>query len=108
LAAEAALARFDPLLRAGELAGAAQLVVMASWKSRWPPGVAGAAGARLAPLLDVAVFVPFDQDLERGGVTEAATPARVAAVLARFLAQWGPVASAVPLQARPTGRTRSR
>lgn len=102
LAAEAALARFAPWLGRGEMAGPAQLVVTASWRARWPAGVAGAAGARLAPLLDDALFVPFDEDLERGGVTDVPTPARVRTVLAEFLERWAPSPLASPT--RPSRR----
>jgi hypothetical protein len=90
MAAEAALARLDSWIGAGQLVAPARLVVMASWKKRgWPAGVTGAAGARVARLLDDAVFVPYDRDLDLGGVTAAPTPARVQAVVAELLDQWG-------------------
>lgn len=90
MAAEAALARLDSLTTSGRLVGPARLVVMASWKKRgWPAGVTGTAGARVARLLDDAVFVPYDRDLDLGGVTADPTPARVQAVVAELLDQWG-------------------
>jgi hypothetical protein len=84
-AAETALARVDPWLRGGELIGPVQLVVMACWKPRWPRGVIGAAGARVAPLLEDAVFIPYDPKVAVGGVSEQATPARVAAAVAALI-----------------------
>jgi hypothetical protein len=97
-AAEAALARFDPLFASGELVAPARLVVMASWKKRgWPRGVVGTAGARVARLLDDAVFVPYDRDLDLGGVTAELTPPRVRAVVAQLLGEWG----LLPPRARP-------
>jgi hypothetical protein len=90
MAAEAALARLDTQVGAGQLVAPARLVVMASWKKRgWPAGVTGAAGARVARLLDDAVFVPYDRDLDLGGVTADPTPTRVQAVVAGLFDQWG-------------------
>ena len=89
-AAEAALARLDAHIGAGQLLAPTRLVVMASWKKRgWPKGVVGAAGARLARLVDDAVFVPYDRDLDIGGVTAEPTPARVQAAIAELLDDWG-------------------
>lgn len=90
MAAEAGLARLDPEIASGQLVAPARLVVMASWKKRaWPPGVIGTAGSRLARLLDDAVFVPYDRDLDLGGVTAEPTPARVRTAVAELLDQWG-------------------
>lgn len=90
MAAEAALARLDSQVGAGQLVAPARLVVMASWKKRgWPPGVTGTAGARVARLLEDAVFVPYDRELDLGGVTADPCPARVQAVVADLLDQWG-------------------
>jgi hypothetical protein len=90
MAAEAALARLDPWIRAGQAAAPARLVVMASWKRRgWPPGVTGAAGSRVAALLPDAVFVPVDRDVDLGGITEQPTPPRVQAAVAALLHDWG-------------------
>jgi hypothetical protein len=99
MAAEAALARLDPWVSSGELVAPVQLVVMASWKRRgWPSGVTGTAGARVARLLDAAVFVPYDRDLDLGGITEDPTPARIQSVVASLLNDWGLLA---PIQAGP-------
>jgi hypothetical protein len=84
--AEAALARLDAYIGAGELVAPARLVVMASWKKRgWPRGVTGAAGARVARLLDDAVFLPYDRDLDLGGITAAPCPKRVRSAVAELL-----------------------
>jgi hypothetical protein len=89
-AAEAALARLDTYIGAGELVAPARLVVMASWKKRgWPRGVTGAAGARVARLLDNAVFLPYDRELDLGGITAAPCPERVRSAVAELLDQWG-------------------
>jgi len=89
-AAEAALARLDCATRAGELVAPARLVVMASWKKHgWPRGVTGSAGARVTRLMDDALFVPYDRDLDLGGVTAAPTPPRVQAVVSQLLDEWG-------------------
>lgn len=93
LAAEGTLARYERWLQNGEMAGPAQLVVTACRKPDWPPGVVGAAGNRLAQLLDDAVFLPHDPDVERGGVTEAPTPPKLRRALARFLTHWRPASA---------------
>ena len=97
MAAEAALARLDPWLRSGQLVAPVRLVVMASWKRRgWPGGVTGTAGARVARLLDHAVFVPYDRDLDLGGVTEHPTPPRVQSAVAALLHEWGLLSPPAP------------
>jgi hypothetical protein len=89
-AAEAALARLDGHIGAGELVAAARLVVMASWKKQgWPRGVTGTAGARVGRLLDDAVFVPYDRDLDLGGITADPCPERVRTVVAQVLDDCG-------------------
>jgi hypothetical protein len=89
MAAEAALARLDPWISSGEVVAPVQLVVMASWKRRgWPSGVTGTAGARVARLLEDAVFVPYDRDLDLGGINEEPTPPRVQSAVASVLDQW--------------------
>ncbi|HET9254927.1 MAG TPA: hypothetical protein VFO16_06955 [Pseudonocardiaceae bacterium] len=55
------LARLEAWVRAGALAAPERLVVMGA--KRWPRGVAGAAGRRLAGLVESAVFVPHDPGL---------------------------------------------
>lgn len=90
MAAEAALARLDPQIADGDLVAPERLVVMASWKKRgWPPGVAGTAGARVGKLLEQAVFVPYDRDLDLGGITAQPTPSRVQAPVSGLLDLWG-------------------
>lgn len=88
-AAEAALARLDIYVGAGELVAPARLVVMASWKKRgWPRGVTGAAGARVGRLLEDAVFLPYDRDLDLGGITAARCPERIRSAVAELLDEW--------------------
>jgi hypothetical protein len=90
MAAEAALARLDPWISTGQAVPPVRLVVMASWKRRgWPAGVTGAAGARVAALLEDAVFVPADRELDVGGITEQPTPARAQAAVGELLHEWG-------------------
>jgi hypothetical protein len=93
-AAESALARLDSYIGSGELVAPARLVVMASWKKRgWPRGVTGAAGARVARLLDDAVFVPYDRSLDLGGITADPCPERVRAAVSELLDEWGLLAA---------------
>jgi hypothetical protein len=100
VAAETALARLEPWIGTGQLVAPARLVVMASPKRRsgWPPGVVGAAGARVAALLEDAVFVPTDRELQLGGITEQPTPSRVQAAVGELLHDWGLL---TPPQPRP-------
>jgi hypothetical protein len=102
LAAEAALARMDPWVSAGQAVFPIRLVVMASWKRKWPKGVAGVAGARVSSLLDDAVFVPHDEELLLGGISEHPTPPRAQAAVAQLLHEWG------LLTPGPTSNTRTR
>jgi hypothetical protein len=97
MAAEAALARLDSQTTSGRLVAPARLVVMASWKKRgWPAGVTGTAGSRVARLLDDAVFVPYDRDLDLGGVTADPVPPQIQAVVGEVLDQWGLLTSPLP------------
>jgi hypothetical protein len=101
IAAEAALARLDPWLRTGHAVAPVQLVVMASWKRRgWPSGVTGAAGARVAALLEHALVVPYDRSVELGGVTDEPTSPRLQAALAPLLHQWGLLTAPRPTPTR--------
>lgn len=96
--AEQVLARLDPWITPGAAVPPYQLVVMGA--KRWPPGVVGAAGRRLDPLLAEAVFVPHDPELEIGGITDELLPAKVLAAVTPLLQDW----ALLP----PTGRSRSR
>jgi hypothetical protein len=90
MAAEAALARLDRWIHTGQAVGPARLVVMASPKRRaWPAGVTGAAGVRVGALLEDAVFIPSNRELERGGITEQPTPPHAQAAVAELLHDWG-------------------
>lgn len=89
--AEALLARLEPWVQRGVAAPVHQLVVTGARK--WPPGVAGAAGARLAALLDEVLFVPHVPAWEVGGVTDEPSPDRAVDALRPLLASWGLITS---------------
>jgi hypothetical protein len=84
--AEQLLARLDPWVQRGLATPIYQLVVNGSRK--WPAGVAGAAGPRVAALLDEALFVPHIPAWEVGGVTDEPSPARAVDALRPLLASW--------------------
>lgn len=65
--AERTLARLAPWVEFGTATAPVRLAVNGT--HRWPPGVRAAAGPHLAPLLDSAVFLPHDYDVEIDGVT---------------------------------------
>lgn len=97
IAAEGALARLDPWISAGLAVAPVRLVVMASRKRRgWPAGVTAAAGARVAALLDDAVFVPADHTVDIGGITEQPTPARAQVAVGELLHEWGLLTARTP------------
>lgn len=107
LAAEAALARWDPWISSGQAVFPTRLVVMASWKrNKWPKGVIGVAGARVSSLLDDAVFIPHDEELLVGGVGEHPTPPRAQAAVAELLHEWGLLTAGPTPAARPRAATR--
>jgi hypothetical protein len=56
---------------------------------RWPAGVAGVAGRRVAGLVEGAVFVPHDPELAVGGITAQLTPAPARDAVAPLLRSWG-------------------
>lgn len=85
--AEQLLTRLESWVRIGAAVPPAHLVVMGA--KRWPTGVAGAAGRRVAELIDDAVFVPHDAELAVSGVTANVTPARLRAAVAPLLRSWG-------------------
>nr|WP_239029145.1 hypothetical protein [Pseudonocardia acidicola] len=96
--AEQVLARLEPWITAGAAVPPYQLAVMGA--KRWPPQVVGAAGRRLDALLDEAVFVPHDAEVEVGGVTAELLPDKVLDAVSPLLQDWGLLS--------PTGRSRSR
>lgn len=98
LLAEQLLARLEPWVTAGVATPPHQLAVMGA--SRWPPGVAGAAGRRVAALAERAIFIPHDTEIALGGVTSAPTPPRLRAALTPVLRAWG----VLPPARRPVGR----
>jgi hypothetical protein len=85
--AERVLARLDPWIAAGIAAAPWAMVVVGA--KRWPAGVAGAAGQRVARLVDTAVFLPHDLQVAVGGVTDALLPDRLLDAVSPLLAQWG-------------------
>lgn len=84
--AEQVLARLDPWVAGGVAIHPVQLVVCGA--KRWPAGVTGAAGRRLASLIDDAVFVPHNPDLEVGGITADLLPDKVIAAVTGLLQDW--------------------
>lgn len=85
--AEQVLARLDAWVGIGTVTRPSQLVVMGA--TRWPPGVAGVAGRRVAGLLEGAVFVPHDPELAVGGITAQVTPAQARDAVTPLLRSWG-------------------
>jgi hypothetical protein len=85
--AEQVLARLEAWVEIGAATPPAQLVVMGA--KRWPAGVAGVAGRRLARLVEGAVFVPHDAELAVGGVTAQVTPAHAQDAVVPLLRSWG-------------------
>jgi len=96
--AEQVLARLDPWIASGVAAPPCQLVVNGS--RRWPAGVVGAAGHRLAGLLPSAMFVPHDRVVEIGGITDAPLPDRLVDAVRPLLSAWGLVPSPATVRAQ--------
>lgn len=84
--AEQVLARLYRWVSARVAEPPAQLVVVAT--RRWPRGVTGAAGRLLQPLIDDAVFLPADRDVQVGGVTGELMPRRLIAAATALLRDW--------------------
>lgn len=89
--AEQLLARLEPWVQRGVATPVFQLVVNGARK--WPAGVAGAAGPRVAALIDEALFVPHERSWEIAGVTDDPSPDRAVDALRPLLASWGLVTS---------------
>jgi hypothetical protein len=85
--AEQTLSRLESWVSAGTAAAPVQLVVMGA--KRWPPGVAGSAGRRVAALLNDAVFVPHDRATAVGGVDASVTPSALRTAVTPLLRRWG-------------------
>lgn len=90
LHAEQVLARLDRWVAEGVVCPPVQLVIAGA--RRWPAGTTGAAGMRLAGLLDRAVFLPRDRTVELAGVTPAPMPDRLINAVTRLLVDRGLVA----------------
>ncbi|ODU23090.1 MAG: hypothetical protein ABS80_16065 [Pseudonocardia sp. SCN 72-51] len=84
--AEQVLARLEPWVTVGAATYPYQLVVVGA--KRWPAGVVGAAGRRLEPMTETAVFLPHDDDVAIGGVTPELLPHRLLDALAPLLTRW--------------------
>lgn len=89
--AEALLARLEPWVERGVATPVFQLVVNGA--RRWPAGVAGAAGPRVAALIDDALFVPHHPGWEVAGVTDEPSPPKAVEALRPLLAAWGLIPS---------------
>ena len=89
--AEQLLARLEPWVQRGVATPVYQLVVNGARK--WPAGVAGAAGPRVAALVDEALFVPHERSWEIAGVTDEPSPTRAVDALRPLLASWGLITS---------------
>lgn len=85
--AEQVLARLEAWVEIGAASAPSQLVVMGA--KRWPSGVPGVAGRRLARLVEGAVFVPHNPELAVGGVTAQVTPAQARDAVTPLLRSWG-------------------
>jgi hypothetical protein len=85
--AEQVLARLDRWIAAG--AAVAPFALVVTGAKRWPAGVAGAAGQRLASLVEDAVFIPHDPQVEAGGITDDLLPDRLIEAVTPLLADWG-------------------
>lgn len=86
LHAEQVLTRLEGWHNTGVITPPAQLVVVGA--TRWPAGVSGCAGRRVASLLDDVLFLPHDPEVEATGVTSAVTPLRLREALAPVLHRW--------------------
>ena len=85
--AEQVLSRLEPWVGTGAATAPAQLVVMGA--KRWPAGVVGSAGRRLAALLPGAVFVPHHAATAANGVSAQVTASQLLAAVAPMLRRWG-------------------
>lgn len=84
--AEQVLARLEPWVAAGAAVNPYQLVVVGA--KRWPAGVVGAAGRRLEPMTETAVFIPHDDDVQVAGVTAELLPDRLLEAVTPLLTRW--------------------
>ncbi|MGJ7905313.1 hypothetical protein ACOQFL_02395 [Actinopolyspora sp. H202] len=103
--AEQVLARLEAWNEAGVITLPIQLVVVGA--ASWPTGVTGAAGLRLAALLEEAVFLPHDSTVAVEGITAEPVPKRLNAAITPLLSRWGLIASS-PATSRRAVRRRNR
>lgn len=103
--AEQVLSRLEPWASAGTAASPTQLVVMGA--KRWPQGVAGSAGRRIAGLMSDAVFVPHDAATAVGGVNAEVSPARLREAVMPLLRKWGALGQDQGFTGQPENGARS-
>jgi hypothetical protein len=85
--AEQTVSRMEPWISSGAATVLGQLVVTGA--KRWPPGVAGSAGRRVAGLLNNAVFLPHERATAIGGVAATLTPSSLRAAVTPLLRRSG-------------------
>lgn len=85
--AEQVLSRLEPWVGTGVASTPVRLVVMGA--KRWPRGVAGSAGRRVAGLLSDAVFVPYVSSTAVGGVGPDISPEPLRRAVTPLLRAWG-------------------
>lgn len=85
-AAEGVLARLQVWTTPGVAVTPAALVVLGA--QRWPPGVVGAVGRRVAMLLPRTVFLPWSSTMDTNGVTPESTPLALQKALCPLLRAW--------------------
>ncbi|MEV4734664.1 hypothetical protein [Saccharopolyspora sp. NPDC049426] len=98
LHAEQVLARLEAWNTTGMITPPVQLVVVGA--TRWPAGVPGCAGRRLAALLDDALFLPHDPGVATAGITAEVTPLRLREALAPLLRRWELLPASAPANGR--------
>ncbi|NYH77136.1 hypothetical protein FHR84_000450 [Actinopolyspora biskrensis] len=103
---EQVLTRLETWNATGAITPPAQLVVAGAKK--WPAGIPGGAGRRVAALLDEAVFVPHDPTTELSGVTDEPTPKQLRTAVMSLLGRWNLIAGSAPASSRRATARRSR
>jgi hypothetical protein len=96
--AEQVLARLQPWVTGGSASAPAQLVVMGA--SSWPAALLDLARPRFRSLIDNAVFVPFDEQVNLHGVTGRRMPDPIVAAVAPLLHRWALHAAAATADTR--------
>jgi hypothetical protein len=81
------LTRLRPWISAGHIAAPAALVVVSA--RRWPKQITGVAAQALGELMEQAVFLPYDRDVETGGIGPGPVSDRLRTAAAALPARWG-------------------